>query len=114
MKKMALIGLMALSGCAELTAPQLFGGDVVAKQVNVMGRTWTVWQDAKDSTKARAQRDNNNLNPYGPPAIPRVVQASRAIQAATGCTPIRSSMYSNDMGQFYARLSCPAGTAPQG
>lgn len=114
MKKLALIGLIALSGCAEFSQPQLFGNEVVTKQVTVLGRTWTVWQDVDDPAKVKAERDNNNLNPFGQPAVPRTVQAARAIQAATGCTAIRSSMYSNDMGQFYSQVSCPAGTAPKG
>ena len=107
MKKLAFVALIAVSACSELPLTGVFGNDTVARQVNVLGRNWTVWQDPTDPRLIKAERENNNINPYGPPAVPRTTQALRAMETATGCTIVRSSLYQNDMGQFYGQGNCP-------
>ena len=65
--------------------------------------------DARSRTSRscyRATRDNNNLNPFGPPPRLRTLQAIAAIQQATGCKPIVASMYQNISGQFFSQVSC--------
>ena len=76
------------------------------KSVFVMSRTWAVTQVSDAPVVYRATRDNNNLNPFGPPPRLRTIQAMAAIQAATGCAPIRASMYQNISGQFFSQVSC--------
>ncbi|KUJ80398.1 hypothetical protein AVO45_04930 [Ruegeria marisrubri] len=76
------------------------------KTVNVMSRTWAVTQVSDEPVVYRATRDNNNLNPFGPPPRLRTTQAIAAIQQATGCTVIRSSMYQNISGQFFSQVVC--------
>ncbi len=76
------------------------------KSVFVMSRTWAVTQVSDAPVVYRATRDNNNLNPFGPPPRLRTIQAMAAIQKATGCKPIYSSMYQNISGQFFSQVSC--------
>ena len=100
--------LLALAAVATLTvAPS---APAVAKEetksVVVLSRTWAVTQVAEEPVIYRATRDNNNLNPFGPPPRLRTVQAIAAIQQATGCKVIRSSMYQNISGQFFSQVSC--------
>lgn len=76
------------------------------KSVFVMSRTWAVTQVSDTPVVYRATRDNNNLNPFGPPPRLRTVQAIAAIQQATGCKPIVASMYQNISGQFFSQVSC--------
>ncbi|WP_170426749.1 hypothetical protein [Ruegeria arenilitoris] len=76
------------------------------KQVFVMSRTWAVTQVSDAPVVYRATRDNNNLNPFGPPPRLRTLQAIAAIQQATGCRPIVASMYQNISGQFFSQVSC--------
>ncbi|NVO57139.1 hypothetical protein HW561_15200 [Rhodobacteraceae bacterium B1Z28] len=76
------------------------------KSVFVMSRTWAVTQIAETPAVYRATRDNNNLNPFGPPPRLRTIQAIAAIQQATGCKVIVPSMYQNISGQFFSQVSC--------
>jgi len=103
MKRLALIFVVALSACDTLP---INNNEHPTKNVNVLGRTWAVAQVADEPVTYRATRDNNNLNPYGQPARTRTSQAIRAIESATGCQAIRSSMYQNISGQFYSQISC--------
>ncbi len=100
--------LLALAAVATLTvAPS---SPAVAKEetksVVVLSRTWAVTQVADEPVIYRATRDNNNLNPFGPPPRLRTLQAIAAIQQATGCRPIVASMYQNISGQFFSQVSC--------
>ena len=74
--------------------------------VHVMSRTWAVTQVSDEPAIYRATRDNNNLNPFGPPPRLRTIQAMAAIREATGCRAIYSSMYQNISGQFFSQVSC--------
>lgn len=76
------------------------------RSVFVMSRTWAVTQVSDAPVVYRATRDNNNLNPFGPPPRLRTIQAIAAIQQATGCRPIVASMYQNISGQFFSQVSC--------
>ncbi len=99
---------LALAGFAGLST--LSAAPAAAKEetksVFVMSRTWAVTQVSDAPVVYRATRDNNNLNPFGPPPRLRTVQAIAAIQQATGCKPIVASMYQNISGQFFSQVSC--------
>lgn len=106
---MLLRGTMfALAATLGLTAFDV--GPVAAKEetksVFVMSRTWAVTQVSDAPVVYRATRDNNNLNPFGPPPRLRTIQAMAAIQKATGCKAIYSSMYQNISGQFFSQVNC--------
>ncbi|MEM7319008.1 MAG: hypothetical protein AAF408_08290 [Pseudomonadota bacterium] len=99
---------LSVSACDDISGLSLSADDSYpTKNVGVYSRTWAVTQVAADPVIYRATRDWNNLNPYGPPARTRTSQAVAAFKAATGCTPIRSSMYQNISGQFFAQVKCP-------
>ncbi|MFC3117467.1 hypothetical protein [Jhaorihella thermophila] len=76
------------------------------KTVTVMGREWAVVQVGEEPATWKAVRDNNGLNPFGRPAASRTLQATRAINAATGCRVVRSTMYQTDTGAFYVQVAC--------
>ncbi|MDA7967249.1 hypothetical protein [Ruegeria sp.] len=99
---------LALATVIGLTAMQAV--PVVAKEatksVHVLSRTWAVTQVSDAPVVYRATRDTNNLNPFGPPPRTRTAQAIAAIQKATGCKVIFSSMYQNISGQFFSQVSC--------
>ncbi|MEW2919169.1 hypothetical protein AB1A64_19035 [Ruegeria sp. ANG10] len=100
--------LLALAAVIGLTALEVtpVAAKEETKSVFVMSRTWAVTQVSDAPVVYRATRDNNNLNPFGPPPRLRTIQAMAAIQAATGCKPIRASMYQNISGQFFSQVSC--------
>lgn len=77
-----------------------------SKSVFVLSRTWAVTKVSDEPVIYRATRDNNNLNPFGPPPRLRTIQAIAAIRQATGCRPIVASMYQNISGQFFSQVSC--------
>lgn len=108
MKRLILGCVLAISACTDLQMQMT--GTAPAKQVTVLGRVWTVSQVADKPGFYKAVRDNNNLNPYGPPAMLRSLQAIRALQAATGCTVVRSTLYQNMSGEFFSQVSCAAGS----
>ncbi len=95
------VGLIALS---ILATPATAQGEAVT--VQVMNRTWAVTQVSQEPIVYRATRDLNNLNPFGPPARLRTLQAIAAVQQATGCTVDRKTLYQNISGQFFARVTC--------
>ncbi|SMO93379.1 hypothetical protein [Ruegeria faecimaris] len=98
---------LALAAAIGLTALDVT--PATAKEtntVNVMSRTWAITQVSEAPVVYRATRDNNNLNPFGPPPRLRTIQAIAAIQQATGCKPIVASMYQNISGQFFSQVSC--------
>lgn len=106
--KKALIGLaLVLTACTELPADLTVSRADTALQTTVWGRVWTITQPEPGLFKA--VRDNNNLNPYGPPARLRTHQAMRAFHAATGCKAIYTTMYQTISGAFFTRLDCPKG-----
>ncbi len=97
---------LVLAGC---TTADLTGSDN-AKQVQVLGRTWTVVENPEKSDAFIATRDNNNLQPFGKPVARRTPQAVRALELATGCKVIRETLWQNVSADFYADVAC----APQG
>ncbi|GAA6190173.1 MULTISPECIES: hypothetical protein [Roseobacteraceae] len=99
---MGLAATLALSACEMV--PTI--NEQPSKSVNVLSRTWAVTQVSEAPVIYRATRDTNNLNPFGPPARMRTTQAIAAVQQATGCNVIRSSMYQNISGQFYTQVAC--------
>lgn len=101
----SLLALAAIAGLTALEATPVAAKEAT-KSVSVMSRTWAVTQVADTPVVFRATRDNNNLNPFGPPPRLRTIQAIAAIQAATGCKPIVASMYQNISGQFFSQVSC--------
>jgi len=106
--KKAILGLvLMLSACTELPADWTVSRADTVRQATVWGRAWTVTQPVEGLFKA--VRDDNNLNPYGPPARLRTHQAIRAFHAATGCKAIYSTMYQTISGAFFTQLDCPKG-----
>ncbi len=100
-----MVALAALLSFAAIdTAP--VAAKEETKSVFVMSRTWAITQVSDEPVIYRATRDNNNLNPFGPPPRLRTIQAIAAIQQATGCKPIVASMYQNISGQFFSQVSC--------
>lgn len=97
---LAAIALVAASVSTPVAAKD------ETKSVFVMSRTWAVTKVSDEPVIYRATRDNNNLNPFGPPPRLRTLQAIAAIQQATGCKPIVTSMYQNISGQFFSQVSC--------
>jgi hypothetical protein len=111
MKKLGILALIALTGCAtEDQWPTMDALVLEPKttltEVVVLGRTWRVWQDRETPGRYNAIRDNNNLNPFGPPAALRTPQAVRAIELATGCKVNRPGMVQDITGRFYANVIC--------
>ncbi|WP_171178029.1 MULTISPECIES: hypothetical protein [unclassified Ruegeria] len=101
----ALLAIAAFAASATLFTSPLSAKEET-KSVFVMSRTWAVTQVSDAPVVYRATRDNNNLNPFGPPPRLRTLQAIAAIQQATGCKPIVASMYQNISGQFFSQVSC--------
>ena len=100
-----ILALAAVVGLTALDATPVAAKEET-KSVFVMSRTWAVTQVSEEPVIYRATRDNNNLNPFGPPPRLRTIQAMAAIQKATGCKPIYTSMYQNISGQFFSQVSC--------
>lgn len=105
MKNLILGCVLALSACTEMQMTT----EAPAQQVTVLGRVWTITRPADKPGYFKAVRDNNNLNPYGPPAMLRTLQAIRALEAATGCRVLRPTLYQNMSGEFFSQVSCPGG-----
>ena len=101
----SLLALAALIGVCAFGAHPAVAKEST-KSVSVFSRTWAVTQVSDAPVVYRATRDNNNLNPFGPPPRLRTLQAIAAIQQATGCKPITASMYQNISGQFFSQVSC--------
>ncbi len=106
MKLLKTITALAVLAACSTVATGPAEAKEESKSVYVMSRTWAVTQVSDEPVVYRATRDNNNLNPFGPPPRLRTVQAIAAIQQATGCKVIRSSMYQNISGQFFSQVSC--------
>ena len=100
-----MIALAATLGLTAFNAAPVSAKEET-KSVFVMSRTWAVTQVSDSPVVYRATRDNNNLNPFGPPPRLRTIQAIAAIQQATGCKVIYPSMYQNISGQFFSQVSC--------
>lgn len=118
MKSLILVSVLvlpalALSACGPTTYN--IGGafldgakyDKTVTSVVVRGRTWTVARSKERPNNYRATRDNNNLNPYVLPAAQLTPQAVSALQLATGCKVIASSVRQNLSAQYFADMSCP-------
>ncbi|MBL4769246.1 MAG: hypothetical protein JKY94_16330 [Rhodobacteraceae bacterium] len=109
MKRMAILaGVLGLAGCAEFDPNLLFQDKTWENSVETtyMGRTWQVSRNAENLNSIRAVQDNNNLNPFGRPALRKSIQATRAIEQATGCKIIRKTLYKNVSDVFYAVVLC--------
>lgn len=102
MNRIVLLSVLTLAACD--TAPVV--NEQPTRSVHVMSRTWAVSQVSDQPVIWKAMRDFNDLDPYGPPAALRTIQAIRAIESATGCRVIRSSMYQNISGQFFSQVTC--------
>ncbi len=104
MTTMALIlaGSLIATG---LAAPAV-AGKAEVRQVQVLGRTWTVTADPKQPGSYVAWRDNNNLNPYGKPVARRTPQAVRALELATGCRVVPGSLRQNVAAEYRAVMAC--------
>lgn len=95
--------MLALTGCAEV---QLTGKPDV-KQVQVLGRTWTVSTVPQRPNAFVAWRDNNNLNPFGRPVALRTPQAVKALELATGCKVVPGKLWQDTSAEYHADMACP-------
>lgn len=102
MKRLVLLSALALAACDTVPVTN----EQPTRIVHVMSRTWAVVQVSEQPVIWKAVRGFNNLNPYGPPAALRTTQAIRAIETATGCRAIRSSMYQNISGEVFSQVNC--------
>ncbi len=93
----------ALTGCAELQLP----GQRDIKQVNVLGRTWTVSSVPHRPNAFVASRDNNNLDPFGRPVALRTPQAVSALELATGCKVVPGRIWQDTTAAYHADMACP-------
>ncbi|AVO38980.1 hypothetical protein [Pukyongiella litopenaei] len=107
---MTLPLLFALPACESLDTA--FGAnEMPAREVVVLGRTWTVTQEAPPEFEGgpatwSAIRDNNNLNPYGKPVARRTPQAIQALTQATGCQIVPGTLSQNTWAKYYAKMRC--------
>lgn len=103
MKAIYLIAALGVAGCTSTG----FNNEPISKNVQVMGRTWTVTENPKVPDAYEAQRDNNNLQPFGRPAALRTPQAVRALQLATGCKVVPGQITQDVSARYYADMACP-------
>ena len=94
--------VLVLAGC---TTPVLFD-EPESKQVQVLGRTWTVTETPDKPGSFVARRDNNNLQPFGRPAALRTPQAVRALELATGCKVVPGKLWQNTSAEYHAEMAC--------
>ena len=94
-------GIAAIAGAAQAAGP----ADV--REVTLWGRTWTIVEVADKPGTFAAKQDNNGNNPFVRPSIRKSVQAKRALESATGCRVVWSTMTKNINDTFFAPVSCP-------
>ena len=111
--KFGVLAIVALvSACTEQQTQDFWPTKLAiadqseAKLVTVLGRTWTVYPSSEQESVYVAQRDNLDLNPYGAPSARRSPQAVRAIQQATGCKVVPSTMVQDTSARFFASVVC--------
>ena len=111
--KFGLFAVVALlSACTQQQTQELQNLSFSAGQtpdpeyVTVLGRTWGVYPAPDQTAVYVAQRDNLDLNPYGAPSARRSPQAAQAIQMATGCPVIYSTMIQDTSARFFASIDC--------
>jgi len=98
MKFGVLAIIVLLSACTDQQVQQFWSIELYetekpgTKYVKVLGRTWTVYPDQNQPGVYVAQRDNLDLDPYGAPAVRLTPQAVRAIEQASQCRVVRSSL----------------------
>jgi len=113
MRYLVLAIAALLSACSEQEAQNLWSSQLAThtppeiKYVQVLGRTWSVYPAKDQKAVYVAQRDNLDLNPYGAPVARRSPQAVRAIELATGCRAVRSTMIQDTSARFFASVNCP-------
>jgi hypothetical protein len=103
MKPLIMTMALVVAGCA---APGPFAQSDV-KQVQVLGRTWTVTEVPQRTNAFVAQRDNNNLQPFGKPVALMTPQAVRALETATGCKVVAGKLWQDVSARFHAEMACP-------
>jgi hypothetical protein len=109
MKKIAILAVVSgLAGCADFDSNMLLNGKTWGNDVQTtyMSRTWQISRSSENVNSIRAIQDNNNLNPFGRPAMRKSIQATRAIEQATGCKVERNTLYKNVSDVFYADVAC--------
>ncbi len=110
MKYPVLALVLGLMSCSDAEVMEFLSSPQARniKQVEVLGRIWTVAPDPNNPGYFTAQRDNNDLDPYGRPAVLRTIQATRAIEQATGCRVLRNTMVQDTSARFVASVTCPS------
>lgn len=102
LKQMTLAIVLGLA-----LAPLAQAKGIEGKQVTVLGRNWIVTAVEDAPGRYRAQRQNVELIPFRPPAVIGVRQATRAFQAATGCSANIDTMVQSIDGSYFAQMICP-------
>ncbi len=101
-----LLALPVLLAACESHPRYLVAGP--DQTVEVLDRQWTVHQIASDPAYFRAVRDQTQFFLFGPPARTKTSQAIAALESATGCKTIRSTLYRNVSDHFIAQMDCSA------
>ncbi|MEX0287133.1 MAG: hypothetical protein AB3N23_21215 [Paracoccaceae bacterium] len=99
-----LLALPILLTACESLPRYPVNGEV--KTVEVYGRKWNVDQITVEPVYYRATRDQTEYFLFGPPARTKTSQAVAALQKATGCKVIQSTLYRNPSDQFITQMSC--------
>ena len=102
MKTLTLITVLVLAGCSDVA---LFE-QPETKQVQVLGRTWTVTETTEKPGSYVARRDNNNLQIFGKPVALRTPQAVKALELATGCKVVPGTLWQDVSAEYYADMAC--------
>jgi hypothetical protein len=105
---MRLAGIIFTAALASCASAALATTDI--RRVETLQRVWDVTQvaDVPLTFKAVRQPMPDSFFFFGPPARLKTIQATSAIEAATGCRVLRSSMYQNISAEFFSQVTCPA------
>ena len=106
MKKLLFaLPLLLAAGCESFPRFIVTGED---QTVTISGREWTVNQISTEPLYYRAVRETGDYFFFGPPARTKTSQAISALQTATGCRVIGSTLYKNVSDHFIAQMDCSA------
>lgn len=102
MKRLALLSVLALAACEETG----FKVEQPAQLVHGGVRYWEVIQTGDAPVVYRATRGYTGTTPYQKRAQLLTADAIRAIEKATGCKAIRSTVVQDISGYFYSQVAC--------
>lgn len=100
-----LLLVSLLAACESAPRYRVAGPD---QSIEVLGRSWTVTQISSQPLYFRAVREQGDYFLFGPPSRTKSAQALAALEGATGCKVLRSTMYRNVSDHFYSQMDCSA------